>query len=202
MMKSTFLNYVFYVMLGLIVLTFMGCPANPCPPLPVVQNITLIPSLDLDGMLKRYDSLRIMPLENTLKARHGSTFKDSRHITFNIDSVLNFISYIKYKMETNHLEIELSGIRAFYVVYPDTTKPGIVESNYVHDIVKANRNHHSLILAPTYKDNLGNEFAFDVNYFDEATHKPLPIDFENLNKLNRNLSFLNMGGLCPPGCQY
>lgn len=65
MMKSTFLNYVFYVMSGLIVLTFMGCPANPCPPLPIVQNVPLIPAMDVANMVYSYKMERINVINGT-----------------------------------------------------------------------------------------------------------------------------------------
>lgn len=200
MMKSTFLNYVFYVMSGLIVLTFMGCPANPCPPLPVVQNVPLIPAMDVANMVYSYKMERINVINGTTGVTHEPNFIDSRFITFNADSIVNFISYINKKIIENHLDIRLQGIRCIYTVYPKKPKNGF-ESSYMSQISPDKRGYHALIIAPTYLDSLNIEQVFDVNYFDSSSRKPKPINFSDSSIFNRNLSFLNMGGLCPPGCQ-
>ena len=200
MMKSTILNYVFYVMLGLIVLTFMGCPANPCPPLPIVQNVPLIPAMDVANMVYSYKMERINVINGRNRVTHDTNFIDSRSITFNADSVVNFISYINKKIIENNLDIKLKGIRCLYTVYPRTPSSG-AESSYMSQISQDKRGFHAIIIAPTYVDKSGVELEFDVNYFDPQTRKPKPIDFNNPEILTRSLSFLNMGGLCPPGCQ-
>lgn len=200
MMKSTFLNYVFYVMSGLIVLTFMGCPANPCPPLPVVQNVPLIPAMDVANMVYSYKMERINVINGTTGVTHEPNFIDSRFITFNADSIVNFISYINKKIIENHLKIQLKGIRCIYTVYPKTPSTG-AESSYMSQISQDKRGYHALIIAPTYEDKARVEQVFDVNFYDTLSLLPKPIDFSNPEIFNRNLSFLNMGGLCPPGCQ-
>lgn len=123
---------------------------------------------------------------------HDTNFIDSRFITFNADSIVNFISYINKKIIENRLNIRLQGIRCIYTVYPKKPKNGL-KSSYMSQISPDKRGYHALIIAPTYLDKDSIEQVFDVNYFDSNSGFPKPINFSDSSIFNRNLSFLSMG---------
>lgn len=126
--------------------------------------------------------------------------EDSYYGWHSIDFFKNYIAYLEY--ESKKVNIEVSGIRLYYVAYPNNESSG------------DQRDYQTYIFVPTYFDKKSNaHIAFDPLHVDE-NGKPLPIHdfitkggFGNTKAMlisfqsgGTQSSIANMGEMCKPNC--
>jgi hypothetical protein len=138
---------------------------------------------------ERYDAVT--------KLREGK--EDSRYGWHSIDFYKNYIAYLEH--ESNKVNIKVSGLRLYYVAYPDDEQSG------------NQGDYQTYIFVPTYFDETTrSHIAFDPLHVDE-NGKPLPLhDFITKGRFGNTKAMLvknqaetessigNMGEMCKPNC--
>jgi len=133
---------------------------------------------------------------------------DSRACWFPLDTLKKFICLIeKYSSENKQQKFSSSelGIRFYYAVYPKNLDG---DPNY--------RNHHTLIMVPTFKDKGNENTDFDPRYMYDSSADSKHASLSNLyfnaprtkilhispimNSTLDNGMYKNQGQLCPPYC--
>jgi hypothetical protein len=172
------------------------------PPSDSLKPLTPIPANDVIQLIKEYKTKRSDVINAHFDSlnSYGEGFSDSRFITFDADTLENFIRQIKLKIENNHLDIKLGGVRCFYTVYPD-----ILQGPYLGRVNPSYKNHHAILMVPTFINAAGDHQEFDFDQFEDVgglrKPKDLKLLFSGDNKDQNpatSFYFLNMGGLCPP----
>lgn len=120
--------------------------------------------------------------------------EDARYGWHSLDFYKRYIAYLE--QEAEKVNIKISGLRLYYVAYPDDE----VSNEY--------RGYQTYIYVPTYLDEkTGKHIAFDPLHIDE-NGTPLPIHNvitkgENIdisNNVTTLSSVANMGEMCKPNC--
>jgi hypothetical protein len=130
--------------------------------------------------------------------------EDARYGWHSLDFYKNYIAYLEY--EAKKAKIKISGLRLYYVAYPDD------------DNSKEYRDYQTFIYVPTYYDEKTQKhIAFDPTYLDE-NGVPVPIhgiitstDTTAVNKMTlagfvasetttSSGTAANMGEMCKPNC--
>lgn len=132
--------------------------------------------------------------------------EDARYGWHSIDFYKNYITYLE--QASKKVNMEVSGLRLYYVAYPDDERSG------------KHRDYQTYIFVPTYLDKKTNKhIAFDPLHVDEQGN-PLPLHdvitkgignrvgmvskvfASNIRavKAERESSIANMGQMCKPNC--
>jgi hypothetical protein len=131
--------------------------------------------------------------------------EDARYGWHSIEFYKNYIAYLE--QASKKVKIEISGLRLYYVAYPDDDRAG------------DHRDYQTYFFVPTYFDKKTNtHIAFDPLHVDEQGN-PLPIHdmitkgkgrvgmvsklFTSNSRLVNNeteSSIANMGQMCKPNC--
>jgi hypothetical protein len=132
--------------------------------------------------------------------------EDARYGWHSIDFYKDYIAYLENA--SKKVNIEISGLRLYYVAYPDDERMG------------QHRDYQTYIFVPTYLDKKTNKhIAFDPLHVDEQGN-PLPIhdiitkgpagrdgkvsrlltSIRSLQSEETESSIANMGQMCKPNC--
>lgn len=133
--------------------------------------------------------------------------EDARYGWHSIDFYKDYIAYLE--QASRKVDMEVSGLRLYYVAYPDDERSG------------EHRNYQTYMFVPTYFDKKSNKhIAFDPLHIDEQGN-PLPIhevitkgrgnrvgqisklvsSSIRMVKAERESSIANMGQMCKPNCE-
>lgn len=123
-----------------------------------------IPYMDLMRMIAKYRDERQEIINNHFNnassTPYGENFEDSRYYYISLATLEGFIAHIKKQMQTNHIDVDFSGIRIYPIVYPNTGS-----SAYFTSIPSIYRNHSSIVFAPTYMNASGYAIDFDPDLY-------------------------------------
>jgi hypothetical protein len=157
-----------------------------------------IPVADIKAMIGKYktDRQEMVNGNAELKRSYGENFQDTRCAWFSIEDLKAFIA--ESEQNPNY---KLNGIRMYYTVYPEK-KEG--ESEYMSSIPEKDRNHTSLLLVPTYRDD---KTRTDSDFGPEGGAKPNQDGEEKgaqkssaITPTQESAPALNHAALCPPNC--
>jgi hypothetical protein len=157
-----------FILLGIIVLMH-SCTDSPGR---VVQNP------DKDSLKAHFNGITLQEFASGVaryKTTHsdliekdpyfqGKNFQDARSCWFSISTLKEFISSIEISSAKLKINPDSLGIRFYYGVYPETSKPGIDHFNV------ADASRHTLFLVPTFSK--GPEFQ-NVDFDPRKSTTPL-----------------------------
>jgi hypothetical protein len=184
---------------------------NPDPePRDTVKKEYRIPMEDMKAMIDQYKKERqeIINSNDSLKKIYGDNFQDSRCAWFSLEEMKNFIAQVEKETREKNPDIKPDGLRIYYVVYPTKADK---ESPYIKSIVPEYRNHHSLVMVPTFYDEKHKE-SVDFDPSASKASRGLQGSVMSLSAAggagagdangtgSASVSALNHAALCPPGC--
>lgn len=184
---------------------------NPETPKDTVKKEYRIPMEDMKAMIDQYKKERqeIINGNDSLRKLYGDNFQDSRCAWFSLDELKNFIAQVEKETREKNPDIKPDGLRIYYVVYPTQ---GEKESSYIKSIVPEYRNHHSLVMIPTFYDEKHKE-SVDYDPSASKASRGLQNSVMSLSAAggsgsagdangagSASTSALNHAALCPPNC--
>lgn len=186
------LKSLFIVLIGLVVLN--GCDNKPTGPVEKPKG-----TISLDRAHEMYQAYQARYNAMT-EFRKGK--EDARYGWHSLEFYKNYIAYLEY--ESKQKNIEISGLRLYYVAYPDDERSG------------KQRDYQTYIFVPTYYDKESDSHvAFDPAYVDD-NGKPVPVHdiiTKGTNKRTGKVSMVltggqgygdgsigNMAQMCEPNC--
>ena len=120
--------------------------------------------------------------------------EDARYGWHSLEFYKNYIAWLE--QESARVKIKISGLRLYYVAYPEDDASG------------AHKGYQTYIYVPTYLDEkTGEHIAFDPLHVDE-NGTPLPIHdiittgegLDISNSVQLQSAVANMGEMCKPNC--
>lgn len=109
--------------------------------------------------------------------------EDARSIWFSLDGLKSFINTIEKNSASLNIPSKDLGVNMYYAVYKNNPEY---------------KGLHTIFMAPTYKNNNGEQIDFDPLI---SVAKKKIVTFEELTKtLNTDAYVWNNGSLCPPQC--
>lgn len=99
----------------------------------------IIPLKDAIDSYKDYGKNRVKILKDTLKAKYGKDFKDTRTVWFDIETLKQYLIYVEEK--SKDAGIEPQGIQFYFTVNSEKTEG-------------KKKNHQTFFIAPTKTDDL------------------------------------------------